>query len=80
MISLVTYESTPKGIQALAPLSLLSKGSLPVAWDEAVIWELVMLPSIIPRGSSHDATTNKTERIRTALVYVLTFWKIQYNY
>ena len=31
-------------------------------WDEAVIWALVMLPSVIPRGSSHDPSTEKNKQ------------------
>ena len=30
-------------------------------WEEAVIWVLVMLPSVIPRGSSHDPSTEKKQ-------------------
>ena len=61
-VCLETYDSIIHGIQALSPSSLASKGSPSTEWDEAVIWALVMLPSFIPRGSSHDPPTEKNKQ------------------
>lgn len=62
-IGITTYTSKFQGIQALELLSLPWLGSPPVAWDEAVIWALVILPSIMPSGRSQDNSTNGREEI-----------------